>query len=45
MLEREVVNKNPNVNFDDIAELDDAKKVLQEAVILPLLMPEYFKGI
>jgi hypothetical protein len=28
MLEREVVNKNPNVSFDDIAELDDAKKVL-----------------
>ena len=45
MLEREVVSKNPNVTFEDIAELDDAKKVLQEAVILPLLMPEYFKGI
>jgi len=28
MLEREVVNKNPNVHFDDIAELDDAKKCL-----------------
>lgn len=28
MLEREVVNKNPNISFDDIAELDDAKKVL-----------------
>lgn len=28
MLEREVVNKNPNVSFDDIAELDDAKKCL-----------------
>jgi len=28
MLEREVVNKNPNVTFEDIAELDDAKKVL-----------------
>lgn len=45
MLEREVVNRNPNISFDDIAELEDAKKVLQEAVILPLLMPEYFKGI
>ena len=45
MLEREVVNRNPSVSFDDIAELDDAKKVLQEAVILPLMMPEYFKGI
>jgi katanin p60 ATPase-containing subunit A1 len=45
MLERDVVSKNPNVQFDDIAELDDAKRVLQEAVVLPLLMPEYFKGI
>lgn len=45
MLEREVVDKNPKITFDDIAELDDAKRVLQEAVILPLLMPDYFKGI
>lgn len=45
MLERDVVSKNPNVEFDDIAELDDAKRVLQEAVVLPLLMPDYFRGI
>lgn len=25
MLERDVVDKNPNVSFDDIAELDNAK--------------------
>ena len=45
MLERDVVEKNPNVNFEDIADLGEAKKLLQEAVLLPLLMPEYFKGI
>lgn len=45
MLERDVIDKNPQVRFDDIAELDDAKKVLQEAVLLPILMPDYFKGI
>lgn len=45
MLERDVVEKNPNVSFDDIAELDEAKKVLSEAVLLPILMPGYFKGI
>jgi katanin p60 ATPase-containing subunit A1 len=45
ILERDVMDKNPNVNFDDIADLDDAKKLLQEAVLLPLYMPEYFKGI
>ena len=45
MLEREVVDTNPNVSFDDIAELDQAKKALQEAVLLPLIIPDYFKGI
>jgi katanin p60 ATPase-containing subunit A1 len=45
MLERDVIERNPQVKFDDIAELDEAKKVLQEAVLLPILMPSYFKGI
>jgi katanin p60 ATPase-containing subunit A1 len=45
MLEKEVVDCNPNVRFEDIAELDQAKNVLKEAVLLPLLMPEFFKGI
>jgi len=45
MLERDVIDKNPKVSFEDIAELDDAKQTLQEAVLLPILMPEYFKGI
>ena len=45
MLEREVVDINPNVKFEDIAELKKAKKTLQEAVLLPLLIPDYFKGI
>ena len=45
MLERDVVNKNPNVPFSDIAGLDDCKKMLKEAVILPIIMPEYFRGI
>ena len=45
MLERDVIDRKPNVSFDEIAELEDAKKVLQEAVLLPLLMPDYFRGI
>ena len=45
MLEREVVDTNPNVSFKDIAELSQAKKALQEAVLLPLIIPDYFKGI
>lgn len=43
MLEREVVDKNPCVRFEDIADLDNAKNILKEAVLLPILMPQYFK--
>lgn len=28
MLERDVLDKNPNVSFDDIADLDDTKRLL-----------------
>jgi katanin p60 ATPase-containing subunit A1 len=45
MVEREVVEMNPNVNFDDIAELESAKRALTEAVVLPLLMPDFFVGL
>lgn len=30
---------------DDIADLEDAKKLLKEAVVLPMWMPAFFKGI
>ena len=45
MLERDVLDKNPQVSFDDIADLQETKRLLQEAVLLPILMPEYFRGI
>ena len=45
MVEREVVDMNPNVSFDDIAELETAKRALIEAVVLPLLMPDFFVGL
>ena len=35
----------PNVRWDDIADLSEAKRLLEEAVVLPLIMPEYFTGI
>lgn len=45
MMERDIIDKNPNISFDDIAELENAKMLLQEAVLLPILMPEFFQGI
>ncbi|TWW81101.1 katanin p60 ATPase-containing subunit A-like 1 [Takifugu flavidus] len=45
LLERDIVSRNPNVHWDDIADLEDAKKLLREAVVLPMWMPDFFKGI
>lgn len=44
ILERDILQKNPNVKWDDIADLQDAKRLLEEAVVLPMWMPDYFKG-
>eukprot|EP00105_Crassostrea_gigas_P020198 XP_011438932.1 PREDICTED: katanin p60 ATPase-containing subunit A1-like isoform X4 [Crassostrea gigas] len=44
-LERDIVQKNPNVSWDSIADLVEAKALLKEAVILPLVIPDFFKGI
>lgn len=44
-LERDILQRKPDVRWKDVIGLDDAKSVLQEAVVLPLMMPDYFKGI
>ncbi|KAM7471719.1 hypothetical protein LguiA_009902 [Lonicera macranthoides] len=45
MLERDVLEGTPGVRWDDVAGLSEAKRLLEEAVVLPLWMPEYFQGI
>ena len=44
-IERDIVEGKVNVKWESIAGLTDAKQLLQEAVILPLWIPQYFKGI
>ncbi|XP_014258736.1 katanin p60 ATPase-containing subunit A1 isoform X2 [Cimex lectularius] len=44
-IEKDILQKNPNVIWSQVAGLVEAKSVLQEAMVLPLLLPEYFKGI
>jgi katanin p60 ATPase-containing subunit A1 len=44
-IERDIVEGKVNVRWDSIAGLDEAKQLLQEAVVLPLWMPDLFKGI
>ncbi|KAI5626064.1 katanin p60 ATPase-containing subunit A-like 1 [Silurus asotus] len=45
ILERDIMSRNPNIRWTDIADLEDAKKLLREAVVLPMWMPDFFKGI
>ena len=42
---REIYQNSPNVRFDDIIQLDEAKRLLIEAVQLPLRFPYLFTGI
>lgn len=44
-IEREILDAKINVTWDCIAGLSHAKHLLQEAVVLPLWMPDYFQGI
>ena len=45
MIERDCVESDTAVTWGDIAGLESVKELLQEAVTLPLLIPNYFKGI
>jgi len=45
IIERDVLYKDPDIKWNDIAGLHEAKALLQEAVVLPLIMPDFFKGI
>jgi katanin p60 ATPase-containing subunit A1 len=45
LLHREILQLKPNVTWESIAGLRDAKRLLEEAVILPLIIPDYFQGI
>ena len=41
-IEGEMLEQSPNVAWDSIGGLADAKRLLNEAVVLPLLIPDYF---
>ncbi len=45
MIERDILDSAPQVRWTDIADLKDAKSLLEEAVVLPMWLPDYFKGI
>lgn len=39
-----IVSEKPNVHWDDIAGLFEAKKSLNEALIMPIKYPDFFQG-
>jgi len=39
-----LVTEMPNVSWDDVAGLENAKRALKEAVILPIQYPQLFEG-
>ena len=39
-----IVTEKPNIKWEDISGLENAKKALQEAVILPIKFPQLFGG-
>ncbi|KAG7985905.1 hypothetical protein I3843_03G051100 [Carya illinoinensis] len=43
-ISNEIMDRDPNVRWDDIAGLEHAKKCVTEMVIWPLLRPDIFKG-
>lgn len=45
MISREIFVDSPNVRFSDIIRLDEAKRLLSEAVMLPLRFPFIFTGL
>ncbi|CBY11248.1 unnamed protein product [Oikopleura dioica] len=44
-LERDIVQRHPCVSWESVAGLQEPKKLLKEAVILPLIVPDFFKDI
>lgn len=44
-IEKDILQKFTKIQWCNIAGLADAKAILQEAVVLPIIMPDFFKGI
>lgn len=41
----EIFQKNPNVHWDDVIGLYETKRLLKEAVVMPLKYPQLFQGL
>ena len=39
-----IISEKPDVKWDDIADLEDVKRTLMEAIVWPMLRPDLFEG-
>ena len=44
-IQHEIINQNPDVRFSHIVGLGEAKRLLKEAVLMPMKYPHFFTGI
>ncbi|PVD19895.1 hypothetical protein C0Q70_20389 [Pomacea canaliculata] len=44
-ISRDIYLQNPNVKWDDIIGLDEAKRLMKESVVYPVKYPQLFQGI
>ena len=44
-IQNEIINANPNVRFSNIVGLTECKRLLKEAVLMPMKYPHFFQGI
>eukprot|EP00759_Apiculatamorpha_spiralis_P040173 PhF_6_TR38840/c1_g1_i1/m.58080/K07767/KATNA1; katanin p60 ATPase-containing subunit A1 len=45
LIQRDILDQNPNVAWTDIIAHDGAKQLLKEAVVLPMRYPQLFQGL
>jgi katanin p60 ATPase-containing subunit A1 len=45
IISRDIVSSNPNVSWTDIIGLDEAKRLIKEAVVMPMRYPQLFTGL
>ena len=45
IVSREIYQRNPNVRWSDVIQADGAKRLLKEAVVMPIKYPQLFTGL
>ena len=45
VITRDIFTRDPGVRFSDVAGLDVAKRLLREAVVMPVRYPQFFTGL